>query len=300
MHTQVLQVRDDVPFLGSNFYNLAYHASIVVNDTLYIDGGEVAWQSNGVASGRVPMNYTLAISLSQSWAPENATFQAFSKDNGVPTLDYQSLWAAPDNQSFYAFGGTPSLAVTLKPTNPPNGLWQFSQGSWSSVASNGNSFPSITRPASGSGASGNGAGYLLGGFDSIRNWEWSPQGYTPVPGLVSYDMESNSWTNVSAMSFSFGGTAINGAMQYMPNFGSEGLLLAMGGETPGSGGWLNLGADLLSFSNISVFDPATGDWYWQSTTGFTGSEDIPGGASMFCHTGAKSSDSTYEMLVAKL
>ena len=297
-----LEPRDTLPFLGSNFLNLAFHASIIVNNTLYIDGGEIAWQGNGSPGEQIPMNSTLAINLSESWAPETVAIQSFSKDNGVPTFDFENLWAGSDGKSFYAYGGAPMFA--LKPFNPVNSLWQFSQGVWSSVGQNGNSFPSINRVAGGLGASGPGTGYVLGGFDSGTMPYWSEAGFTPVPGLLSYDMKSDTWTNVSASPFfSFDGTAINGAMEYVPDFGSDGLLITMGGEVgeiPGLPGWLDLGQNMLSFSNISIYDPSTDNWYWQTATGYTGPADIPTGASLFCHTGARSSESTYEMLVAKL
>ena len=295
-NSQSIEPRDSVPsvpYLGGNFLNLAYHASIIVNNTLYIDGGEIAWQSNGTLAGWEPMNSTLAISLSESWTPESVTIEPFPKNNGVPLFDFETLWAGADGDSFYAFGG--ASKIELSPLNPVPSLWQFSQGTWSSVSQYGNSFPSITRPAGGLGASGSGTGYILGGFDSFGSPYWKATGFTPVPGLLSYDMKSNTWANVSASPLSFNGTAINGAMEYVPNFSSDGLLIAMGGEFPGPGGWLDLGQNLFSFSNISVYDPSTDSWYWQTATGYTGDSDIPTGASLFCHTGAKSSESTYEM-----
>ena len=260
-----------LPFLGSNFMNLAYHASIVVDNTLYIDGGEIDWQVQGQPQGIVPQNQTLAIDLSQSWAPSSVAVQSFSKD-GPPVLNFGTLWAGSDDKSFYAFGGDPSRFKAYPPIPPPS-FWQFSNGTWQSVIEGNNAFPSITRPVCGLAASGNGVGYMLGGFDSLDPLE---QGYLPLPGIVSYNATSGVWKNESALGFSYDGTAFTGAMHFLPGFGSDGVLIAMGGEISNRFHWNDEGMDLLSFSNVSVYDPSKSSWYWQSTIGYSGPEDIPG------------------------
>lgn len=287
---ETLESRDSLPFLGSNFINLAFHASIVVDNTLYIDGGEINWKVNGEPQGVATLNSTLSIDLSQSWNPSTVAFQSFPKD-GPSDLVLGSLWEGGDGKSFYAFGGSPSHAPYANSSVPSTSFWQFSNGAWRSVDEDANSFPSATRPASGLAASGNGVGYMLGGFDSLV--QGLSQGYVPLPGIVSYNMTSGAWSNESALGFSYDSTAFSGAMKFLPNFGSNGLLVAMGGEISKPSYWSDEGQNMLSFSNISVYDPYTRTWYWQSATGGPG--DIPVGSSMFCAVGAQSSDSTYEM-----
>ena len=296
LHPLDIEARDQVPFLGNNFISLAFHASIVVDNTLYIDGGEVSWNTNGAFYRAAPTNNTLAIDLTKSWAPSSVDIQAIPKTNGPPSLNYGSLWSAADGKSFYAYGGVPGLSPDPTPPNPPNSFWQFSDGAWSQVSQNGNSFPSLTRPASAFAASGNGVGYILGGTDSIKKYLFAgDEPWVPVPGIVSYNMTSGAWLNSSAQGFTNTGTAFSGGFQFVPNFGSKGLLIAMGGETSAADGWFDVGNGLLSFSNISIYDPMTTTWYWQSAAGYTGPADIPGGSSMFCYAGAQSSGSTYEM-----
>ena len=303
---ELLHPRDNTSsFLGGNFLSLAYHSSIVIGNTLYIDGGEVSWFIDGTPSAMGtrtsvwPLNETLAIDLSQSWNPQSVTFQSFSKANGAPILNEGALWAAPDNESFYTFGGSPSLAHSTG-VAPPSTFWKFSQGQWLQVADDGNTFPSlITRPSTGMWTAANGIGYFLGGYDGINVFD--PFTLTPVPGMVSYDMKANTWTNSSTNAYSKFGTGLVGAMQYVPNFGPEGLLITMGGEWSQLGSWVDNGisggmaSNFNSFWNVTIYDPASKTWYWQDTNGATGPNDVPGGASMFCHTGAQSSDSTYEM-----
>ena len=234
--------QDSLYFLGSNFLNLAYHASIVVDNTLYIDAGEVNWQVQGQPQQVVPMNQTLAIDLSQSWDPANIAIQSFQKDS-PPTLVFESLWAGADGKSFYAFGGSPSHALGDVLSVPATSFWQFSDGTWQSVNEGANAFPSITRPAMGLAASGGGVGYMLGGFDSLI--QDLSEGYIPHPGILSYNMTSNLWNNASALGFSYDGTAFSGSMQFLPNFGSEGLLVAMGGETSNNLFWKDEGQIIL-------------------------------------------------------
>ena len=283
------------PFLRDDFVSLAYHTSIVVGNTLYIDGGEVSYKEGGQFSPLRPMNNTLAIDLTQSWEPSTVSIQTFPKPEGLPVLNEGSLWSGADNESFYAFGGALTLLPPKPTSSPPNSLWQFSKGSWSFVNQNGDSFSKLTRPAGALAASGNGVGYMLGGYDSVNTFTWTKGGFTPVPGIISYDMASNEWSNETALEFRYG-TAIRGGMQFVSSFGSAGLLVALGGESPdSSSGWFDSGQGLLPFSQVSIYDPSTNSWYGQTATGYTGPGDIPPGSSMFCTAGVQSDGSTYEM-----
>ena len=289
--------RNSPPFLGSGFLTLAFHASIVVNSTLYIDGGEVSWNASGVLSGgmgSVPMNSTLSIDLSSSWNPAKVAIQSTPKSSDAPVLNFESLWAGEDEESFYAFGGNPSWALASS-QNPLPSLWQFSKGIWSPSNPNSASLSSVTRPASGLAASGNGVGYILGGFDSWHNPHALDGGFTPLPGMLSYNMTSGAWANSSSLDYSDEGTALVGAMQFVPYYGSNGLLISLGCESTGLGAWSNTGQGLRSFANISIYDPTSRSWYWQTATGFTGDADIPPPSNMFCQVGAQSDNSTYEM-----
>lgn len=77
----------------------------------------------------------------------------------------------------------------------------------------------------------------------------------PLPGLITFDMASTTFTNTSTSGktiYGDNGFAANGVMQYVPNFGPKGSFVAMGGsvqatETP------NI---LQSFDQVSVYDPA--------------------------------------------
>jgi hypothetical protein len=78
-------------------------------------------------------------------------------------------------------------------------------------------------------------------------------------------------------------------MQYVPNFGPAGVIVAAGGLKQAADASENR---LISFGSVQVYDPATNNWYEQTTTG-----SIPKGRKEYCMTGAASSNNTYEIVV---
>ena len=114
-------------------------------------------------------------------------------------------------------------------------------------------------------------------------------GQVPLPGLVTFDMASNSFTNSTANDVYGGdGFAVNGIMHYVPSFGSKGVFVAMGGSTQAS----ETPNVLQSFELVSVYDPVEKQWYNQTTTG-----DIPLPRLKSCAAGVASSNGTYDMYV---
>ena len=290
---QEIQSRDTLPFLGDNFVSLAYQGSAVIGNKLYIDGGEVTWRgSNRSESISGTLNSTLSIDLSQAWTPQNVTFNSYDKDDSMrPFMVLETLWPA-DNDSFYLFGGA-SSAWNSPGTIPPdlvNNLWQFSGNSWTQIQ-NDNGFQSLQRPANGLAAHSDSKAWMLGGQAILAG----QTDRTPLPGIVSFDMKSGAWTNSTAWGVPNGGRTMSGVMQYVPNFGAEGLLIAIGGETWGPSTWIDEGSGMLSMNNITVYDPSSEQWYWQNTTGLNGDSDMPYTSSMPCAVGVQSSDSSFEM-----
>ncbi|MCJ1327770.1 hypothetical protein MMC10_004445 [Thelotrema lepadinum] len=318
-------------YLGANFVRMWLHGckrsillrhrrgicaytetAVVVGDTLYIDGGEVNFNTSNGLNGdtastfRVALRFarsivtlivndTLAIGLSKSWEPANIQINVATKPSGVPILNCESLWPGPDGASFYSFGGDPSNSIGDPVQEVPVDLWQFNTQTWNQVQGQ-KGLPQV-RPAGGSSASSVGSGYILGGFQGN---DFDSQGdLWPMPGLVSYNMTSNSWSNSSSAAISEFGTVINGGLHFVPNFGPEGILIAVGGESTGAidSPWIEDGQRLAPFTNISIYDVITDTWYWQTATGATGPDEIPPNGTMFCMTGVQSSQGTYEILV---
>ena len=243
------------------------------------------------------VNDTLSIDLSESWAPANISINATTKSGGVPILNYVSLWPATDNQSFYSSGGSRSNSkFGLAPDVPP-GLWQFQEsgGHWNQIESQSAAAPELTgnRPSSGLSASGGGSGYILGGLLAKLGVNWA------VPGLLSYNLTTNSWSNDSSADVSPFGIIMSGGMRLVPNHGANGVLIVLGGAFTGptDNPWSIGISNLRPFANISLYDVATKSWHWQLSVGATGPNDIPPSSNMFCTTGVQSGRGTYELFV---
>ena len=238
------------------------------------------------------MNDTLAIDLSRSWSQATVNISRISKDVGVPILNFGTLWPANDEQSFYSFGGVASASPLVRTSDPAVNLWQCSNGSWSEVGDQYDNAPSFSevRPAGGLGTFGHGVGYLLGGFQAFDTDRAGP--WWPIPGLLSYNTSSNIWSNLSSTGFSQYGTALFGNVQFVPNIGPEGVLIAFGGQESPPSPWTNTAQNFMHFSNMSIYDIAARTWHWQTTTG-----DTPPDSILSCITGVKSDRDTYEIFL---
>ena len=154
-------------------------------------------------------------------------------------------------------------------------------------------FSTLTRPVGALWAAGNGTGYMLGGFSAAN---YIRSGYA-LPGLVTYDMAGNRWTNDTAAGFSDQGTAILGTMEFLPGFGPAGVLVAFGGQTADpSQPWTDTGANLLDFQDVYVYDVGAKTWHRQRATEATeGSAPAP--RDMFCSAVTPSADGGFEIYV---
>ena len=244
----------------------------------------------------VPVNDTLSLDLSQSWTPAAAPITATAKTDGVPILNYESLWPAPDGKSFYSFGGDLDGSVRNNGDvlDPSPNLWQFDGKFWTTVGGQTGVAPSLSnvRPSYSLSTAGGGSGYMLGGFqgnniDAVAH-KW------PQASFLTYDMNSKAWVNNTSPPVSPFGTAVGGRAQFVPSYGSQGVLLFMGGESTGAPNvaWYEQGTNLRPFTNITIYDIASKTWAWQAAAGASGPSDIPPSGSMFCIAGAQSDLST--------
>ena len=240
------------------------------------------------------MNDTLSIDLTLPfYTSNNAQIKKLSKTSKAPILIYGALWSSADSTSFYNFGGVVSSSAHID--DPPVDIWQYTPSTvglnYASVPrSNSPQSPTLAgvRPTCAFSAYGNGRGYMLGGYDGAVTHSYLT---TPVPGMLIYNMTANTWLNESAEEYSAYGTALNGRMHFLPSYGSSGILAIFGGEFSSPTSWLEEGNNHVPFSNITLYDTATNEWYWQTATGATGSNDVPPPATMFCSAVASASGS---------
>lgn len=254
----------------------------------------------------------LSIDLSQDFEPGSLTYTSIEKPSGAPNLRGGGLWVdAASGVLYTGFVGLPSSFGD--PQLIEQGLWSFepsgdgATGTWTNLNDTADDyFTTERRHVEGSVASGGGAGFFLGGklilqaadgrWRSRRschsiltvlqgnllesNWD-----QTPVSGLLKYNFTTRIATNSTVVGTSTAGNIQRGQMHYVPHFGTNGIIVAGGGQNGESG-------PLSSFSSVQIYDLATDTWYEQTTTG-----NYPDGRVGFCMTGAASSNKTYEIVV---
>lgn len=255
---------------------------------MYIDGGEVSY-SNSSETGGVECQYSdslVYIDITSDFSPDSVAVSSIDKPDGVPNLVQGGLWV--DDEAGTLYTGFAGFGPALRDeTEQPQGLWSFqpgsdgSDGTWTILNDAADSFFTTgKRPFGAPVASGNGTALLLGGLYVFGTW------HVPVSGLLSYNFSSQTVT------YTTDGFLQVGSMQYVPNFGSAGILVSAGGNhgyQKSSGEWAS---NWQAFDTVQVFDIASGTWYDHITTG-----NVPPFRMQYCMTGAASSSRTYEILV---
>jgi hypothetical protein len=95
------------------------------------------------------------------------------------------------------------------------------------------------------------------------------------------NLTENSCTTDSAKGYSTNGTFEFGGLIHIPNWGTHGLVVVIGGQTsPTLDNFID-GQKYQDMRNISIFDPTEQNWYFQTSTG-----DIPTPRDRFCVVGA--------------
>lgn len=111
----------------------------------------------------------LSIDLSKDFEPDTVTYTSIAKPPGVPNLRGGGIWVDTASGLLYTgFAGLPSLYGD--PQQIAQGLWSFepgqdgTMGMWTNLNDTADEY-FITQPRHCSGlvASGNGAGFFLGG-----------------------------------------------------------------------------------------------------------------------------------------
>lgn len=91
--------------------------------------------------------------------------------------------------------------------------------------------------------------------------------------------------------FTDSGTSMFGQLQYVPEFGPAGLLVALGGQTSDKTQWV-ASRGFLSFQSISIFDPVSNIWASQKASG-----KLPPARTHFCSVGVQGDNGTFEVRI---
>jgi hypothetical protein len=216
----------------------------------------------------------------------------------------ENLWRDPSNKSFYAYNGG---AQGYDPT-PANELWQFTpsgnSGTWSSPGVSASSnFSNLLRVMEAASAFGDGIGYALGGAQNSHTTDGPPyfdkgggtDVYTPLSGLVTYDMATGSWRNITSATFTQTGSFLDGKLEYLPAYGAVGLLVPLGGLTSAAGHVSAGFTTIDDFAILSMYDIASGTWHTQTTSG-----ESPPGHLSFCSVGVPGDNGTFEVFAPNI
>lgn len=171
--------------------------------------------------------------MSNSWTNDSVTINSIPK-NGAPNFNGPVLWPSTDNQTFFAFGGELSnWARTI--TGPDVSCWQFTidgngGGSWAIFQAGVQStFRDLNRPAVANGATLDNTGFIFRGAASSRS---APQNrqvqdgtYSPIPGIVSFNITSTLWQNDTIPQYIEDLNAPQGMVTATDAFGTDGLLV---------------------------------------------------------------------------
>lgn len=218
-------------------------------------------------------------------------------DKPAPKLSRQVLWKGKDPNVFWIWGGRTIRRINRDKIDKDT-IWRFvangkGGGDWSSeIPSGSDDFDDMHLPSRSSYTTYENMGFSFGGElipDSDRDVSVQMQA---VEGMITFDLESKTFSNESTPDVSPHGNMIGSTVEYVPSFGENGLVMIFGGF----GYTLDVGSrppeHTRRFDNITMFDPKTREWYWQMSTG-----DIPPPRLDHCSVGVKSGRDTYEMYV---
>ncbi|KAL8839985.1 MAG: hypothetical protein Q9170_001527 [Blastenia crenularia] len=238
---------------------------------------------------------TQSIDLSQDWRNGSVVLHTTNKPSGAPMLSSCAFAYDEANDIFYSgFAGRVS-SFGNAPNAIPLSLWSFKpdgsgSGTWKEeIDSNDSAFNNLLRPFKGYIAYGGDSALVLGGVSNFQSdaETMDVEDDIPLPGLLNLKMSTRTFTNSSAGGFNRKQDAVLGRMQYVPSFGPNGLFMTMGGSrVPDDGN------NLISFTNIWVYDAVTDTWFNQTATG-----NVPEARKEFCIAGVNSTNGTYEIFM---
>ncbi|RPB02667.1 hypothetical protein L873DRAFT_1673270 [Choiromyces venosus 120613-1] len=242
------------------------HQSALVKDTIYIYGGQ-AKGSSGQASDTWNNNF-LTLSLTSDWDAGSPPLKALSQPRGPPAVANGYLWH--NNNNLYLYGGLFSDHPVTKPTAFSIWKYDIAAGEWSDITSNtavssDSGSRKIERAAEGAGISvpQQNKGYYFGGhLDAYTTEGWSLQtARVYLKSLLEFDMEKNVFRNITKHGLEKAGVPerADGVLLFVP-WGSEGILVALGGGTNDTFSQLNI---------VDVYDISKSQWTKQATDGPT-------------------------------
>ncbi|MCJ1268935.1 hypothetical protein MMC22_008823 [Lobaria immixta] len=234
------------------------HVTIIVDNWLFIDGGDVAYRANSVSEWSYDRdNVTYGIDLSRDWTNSTLSLVKTTRPSDAVALTSESLWFDDKHKLIYCFGGLKSFANRdlnylaapsesiwgFEPNDEGNARWYQVMGPVSTTPFP----PNVHRQARGISVSDGKRAYYLGGYFSKATSPSAESGDPiPSPGLLIFDFNTLTITNSSDV--------------------------------------LPSGRDIqdFAFNNITLYDKKNETWYFQTASG-----DIPQPRTDFCVVGVE-------------
>lgn len=287
-------------------------------------GGQVSWGSgNGTSIGQFPgdsyrgkkvvillctnyqfviisadqesvlANITLAIPLAESWNNNTVAWVRTQNTFEAPVFNRPALW--PHGNSFYSWGGS-----TPYGTPPSKNLWNFTtssngSGIWTRASpADVDVFSGFVRSAGAARAICRNIGLYLGGYVSWETDTWAKvaDGLVPVPGLLTYDLETRIWNNRSAVpGLNSYGTSAYAAATCLEDYGQKGVFLPIGGELMGNPTtYSDDGNYQVGLGTLALYDVGADKWMKQNVSG-----DAPPLRDRFCTGTVRGWNGTLDM-----
>ncbi|OBT40559.1 hypothetical protein VE00_08585 [Pseudogymnoascus sp. WSF 3629] len=278
-------------FLPTGFKSWFWPSSIVVGNWLYLHGGEIHYNDNGVMTFR-PNSQTFAIDLSKSWSTSTVEAIASNHAEEFKPSRRPEIYHDTIHNVVYSYGGAYFSAnfkddhVVYEANVTPE-VWGFTPPESGNSISD--SFPLTSSVEYALTTSSDKKHYSFGGTITYRVDADGGEG-VPVQmvmeDFVTYDYATQTYSNVSRTT----PHSLAGEAQFIPQYGEEGVLLLFGGKNPMDRGVASL--DVADLGSIQVYDIYTDTFYTQAAT------NAPTGRYSFCSVGASNANnSSYEIFI---
>jgi hypothetical protein len=190
-----------------------------------------------------------------------------------------AIW--PDTASssfFFFFGGRSELFGPLNSSDTPLQLRQYDADASGGYATLTPANPDVLAQIQGIAGT---VTTVCGGLSLLAGSHISQ--YTTYPytlpaislplGLLTHSSSIRIWSNESTTPFATNNTWNAGELTCLPNYGTDGLVLFLGGDETHSDWTSNktVAVSWLNFVNLTFYDPGAKKWYAQQTSGLSSS-----------------------------
>lgn len=267
----------------------------VLGDYIYFEGGEISqfidnkedpYQSR-------PSNVTWSLSIKDSWTNETVNFKEISRGD-KPIVKDPSIWADTKQNKLYQWdgqgpwgdqeGAKDPRPWCLEASGDGDGEWMMGKVQSPDV------YSKIVRNIRSATTVCGRKGYAVGGYANLYSDEdVDSNDGVPTPGMLTFDLDSNKWTNQSIASVAPPyGSLFRAKAECVTGFGDIPYVMTIGGKSSAPD-QVELG-DGISMRNITFYDTENDKWLWQITSG-----GEPKARWDHCMAGVEGPDGTYEM-----